>query len=88
MVIEYQIRRLDLVKAYFYNLRHSPRTRLIVFGAALLMFIYMLFLRNGVNKHLEITDFLVASLYAVGIVLALPVISVITAKTSEKNIRN
>ena len=30
MVIEYQIKRFDLVKAYFFNLRNSSRTWLSI----------------------------------------------------------
>ena len=84
MVIEYQIKRFDLVKAYFFNLRNSPRTRLIVIGAAFLFFAYHLFLRYRFQGNLNLNDFVVAIMFAVGIILAIPVLSFITAKTQKR----
>jgi hypothetical protein len=72
MFIEYQIKRFDLVKAYFYNLQHSQRTRLIIFGAAFLLFVYDLFLRYRSYSHLVLNDFIVAVLFAIGFILAVP----------------
>jgi hypothetical protein len=84
MEIEYQIKRFDLVKVYFYNLIHSQRTRLIIFGAAILPFAYILFRRFRVFGHLELFDYSVALLFAVVFILALPVFSFLTAKTQKR----
>ncbi len=84
MVIEYQIKRIDLVKAYFYNLRNSPRTRLIVLGMAFLFFVYRLFLRYRIQGNLNLNDFVVATLFAVSIILVITVLSFITAKTQKR----
>lgn len=84
MFIEYQIKRFDLVKAYFYNLQHSRRTRLIVFGAALLLFVYTLILRYLSYRHLVLNDFINAVLYTIGLILAIPAFSFITAKTNKR----
>ncbi len=85
MVIEYRIKRIDLVKAYFYNLQHSPRTRLIVLGCAFLFFAYSLFL-SGRSHPLALSDFIVAVLLAVGFILLIPVISFLTAKTQKRTL--
>ena len=84
MVIEYQIKRFDLVKAYFFNLRNSSRTRLIVLGVAFLFFAYYLFLRYRIQGNLNLNDFVVAIMFVVGIILAIPVLSFITAKTQKR----
>ena len=84
MVIEYQIKRFDLVKAYFFNLRNSSRTRLIVIGTAFLFFAYHLFLRYSIQGSLNLNDFIVAIMFAVGIILAIPALSFITAKTQKR----
>ena len=43
MVIEYQIKRIDPVKAFFYNLQHSRRTSLSSWGvqACFLLTVYI-----------------------------------------------
>ena len=84
MVIEYQIKRFDLVKAYFFNLRNSSRTRLIVLGAAFLSFIYHLIIRYYIQGNLTLNDFIVAIVIAGGLILAIPVLSFITAKTQKR----
>lgn len=85
MVIQYRIKRMDLVKAYFYNLQHSPRTRLIVFSGALLSFAYNLFM--GSSSHpLVLNDFVVAVMFAVALILFIPFFSFITAKTQSRNL--
>lgn len=84
MIIEYQIKRIDLVKAYFFNLKSSPRTRLIVLGVAFLFFTYYLFLRFRIQDNLNFIDFAVAILFALTIILGIPVISFITAKTQKR----
>jgi len=86
MDIEYQIKRIDLVKAYFYNLLHSPRTRLIVFGAALLYFVFHLFLRYRSQSNLAPNDLVVATLLAIAFILVIPAISFITAKTQKRTL--
>ena len=85
MVIEYRIKRMDLVKAYFYNLRHSSRTKLIVLGGALFFFVYNLFIR-GRSHPLAVNDFVIAILFAVGFILLIPVFSFLTAKTQKRTL--
>ena len=84
MVIEYQIKRVDLVKAYFFNLKNSSRTRLIVLGLAFLFLAYYLFIRYRIQGNLNLNDFAVAILFALIIIMGIPVISIITAKTQKR----
>ncbi len=84
MVIEYQIKRVDLVKAYFFNLKNSSRTRLIVLGLAFLFLAYYLFIRYRIQGNLNLNDFAVAILFALIIIMGIPVISFITAKTQKR----
>ena len=84
MVIEYQIKRIDLVKAYFFNLKNSPKTRLIVLSLAFLFLAYYLFMRYSIKGNLNLNDFAVAILFALIIIMGIPVISFITAKTQKR----
>ena len=86
MIIEYQVKRFDLVKAFFYNLRYSQRTKLIVFGAAFLFFVYSLYIRYRSFGHLSLIDFILAVLYSVALILAIPALSFITAKTELRSL--
>ena len=84
MIIEYQIKRFDLVKSYFYNLRHSRRTQKIVFGAAALYIILFLFLRSRNDYKLVFSDFIVAFLWGLCIILLIPAVNFLTAKTKKR----
>ncbi len=84
MVIEYQIKRFDLVRAYFYNLQHTKRTRLIVLGGAILFFAYSLFLRYRIYGRLVLYDFILSVLITIGLILAVPLFFFITAKTQKR----
>jgi hypothetical protein len=86
MVIEYQIKRFDLVKAYFYNLRHSRRTQLIIFGIATLIALYPLFLSYFLDGNLIINDFIIAFLFGLAFILAIPALSFLTAKTQKRTL--
>ena len=84
MVIEYQIKRIDVLKAYFYNLRHSSRTQFIVFGFAIFIALQILFIRRFLSDRLNISDYIVALICAIGAILLLPVISFFTTKTKKR----
>jgi hypothetical protein len=86
MHIEYQIKRLDLIKSFFYTLQHSRRTQLFVFGAAILIGAYILFRRYSVQHLLKITDFMIASGFMLGYILLIPVFSFITVKTQIRKL--
>lgn len=50
MQMKYRVQRFDLIKAYFYNLSHPSRTRLMVFGFSIALLVYLLlraFLAGG-----------------------------------------
>ena len=85
MIIEYQIKRIDVVKAYFYNLRYSSRTQLIVFGFAIFIALQILFVRRFSSDSLNVSDYITALVYAIGATLLLPVISFVTAKTQKRS---
>ena len=84
MVVEYQIKRFDLVKSYFYNLRHSRRTQIIVFGAAALYILLFLFLRFRNDYKLVFSDFIAAFLWALCLILLIPAVNFLTAKTKKR----
>ena len=86
MVIEYQIKRFDLVKSYFYNLRHSRRTQLIVFGVAALLVLISLFQSYSYQGKLTLGDLIYALLSGLGLILAIPVLSFLTAKTQRRTL--
>jgi hypothetical protein len=86
MVIEYQLKRIDIVKAYFYSLRHSRRTQLIIFGIATLIALYSLFLRYLIHGNLSLYDFMIAFLFGLVFILALPAISFLTAKKQKRTL--
>ena len=81
MVIEYQIKRTDPVRAFFYNLQHSKRTRFIILGGGSLFFAYSLYFRYRIDGGLVLYDFGLAFLFAIGLVLAVPLLFYLTAKT-------
>ena len=84
MVIEYQIKRFDLVRALYFNLQQSKRTRLIFIGGAILFFAYSLFFRYRNYGQLVFYDFVLASLYTIGLILAVPAYFYITANTQKR----
>jgi hypothetical protein len=84
VVIEYQVKRFDLVRAYFYSLQHSKRTRFIVLGAAILFFAYSLFFRYRIYGGLVFYDFVLAFLFTIGLILAVPVYYFITANMQKR----
>jgi len=86
MVIEYQIKRIDPVKAFFYNLQHSRRTQFIILGGASLFFAYSLYFRYRIEGGLVLYDFGLAFLFAIGLVLAVPVLFYLTAKTQKRRL--
>ena len=86
MVIEYQIKRFDPVKSYFYNLRHSKRTRVIIFGAAAIVILFSLFLRSTNHTPLVLSDFIASFLIGFGLILLIPLVSYLTAKTQVRTL--
>ena len=86
MIIEYQIKRFDLVKSYFYNLRHSRKTQLIVFGVAGFEILYSLFLNYRNHGNLVLNDFIISFLWGLGLILILPAVSFLTAKTKKRTL--
>ena len=86
MVIEYQIKRLDMVKAYFHNLRHSRRTQVIMFSVAIISALLSLFIRYLTDGNLEAFDFIYAICFGLFLILLVPVISYLTAKTQKRTL--
>ena len=84
MVIEYKIKRIDVVKAYFYNLRYSSRTQLIVLGFASFAGAQYLITRRSSNSSLNVNDYITALIFAIGAILLLPAISFVLAKTQKR----
>ncbi len=84
MEVTYRIKRFDLVTAYFYNLRHSARTRLIVLGASALVFVLLLISRFSEHGRLLPSDVLYAFMWALVAILLIPALSYITAKTEQR----
>ena len=85
MTIEYQIKRMDIVRAYFYNLRHSRRTQTIVFGMGALLVGYELFLAYDFRGQLTPVDYVVALFAGLSIIfIFLPVFNFIFAKTPKR----
>jgi hypothetical protein len=86
MVIEYQIKRFDPVKSYFYNLRHSRRTQVIIFGAAAIVVVISLLLRSRNPTPLALSDFIASFLFGLGLILFVPLYSYLTAKTQVRTL--
>ncbi len=86
MVIEYQIKRIDVVKVYFYNLRHSPRTQLIVFGFAIFILVERLIVRHNSIGRLNVSDYLTAFLWGFAVVLFVPAANFVLAKTQKRTL--
>ncbi len=86
MQIRYRIKRFDLVRAYFYNLRHSARTRLVVLGASAVIFAFQLFTRALAHGQLLLPNLLYAAAWALAVILVIPVLNYITAKTQQRTL--
>ena len=86
MVIEYQIKRFDLVKTYFYNLSHSRRTQLIVFGLDALVILISLYRSYHNHGALLFSDWVAAILVGIGLILGVPALSFLTAKTQKRTL--
>ncbi|MGC1374815.1 MAG: YcxB family protein [Anaerolineales bacterium] len=86
MVIEYQIKRFDLVKTYFYNLGHSRRTQLAVFGLDALVILISLYRSYHNHGNLVFYDWAVAIMMGIGFILAVPALSFLTAKTQKRTL--
>jgi hypothetical protein len=84
MVIEYQITRFDPVKSYFFNLRHSKKTQIFVFGAAAIIIFLTLSFRYNAHNSLVPIDFMAAFLSGLGFILVIPALNFLTAKTQTR----
>src|SRR5580765_4594621 len=86
MIIEYQIKRIDIVKVYFYNLRHSSRTQLIIFGAAIFIVLERLIIRHNSVGNLNVSDYLTALIWGFAVILFVPAANFIFAKTQKRTL--
>jgi len=84
MIIEYQIKRSDLVKAYFYNLGHSRITQLIVFGASVFVIGYNLFFRYRAQSTFTLPDILISFLSGLVFIILIPGFLFLTAKSQKR----
>lgn len=84
MIIEYQVKRLDLIKSIFHNLRHSGRTRRIFFGIEILYMALFLFFRYLGQGHLFLYDFIFAFIFTLGLILAILALALIITKTQKR----
>lgn len=86
MLIEYRIKRFDLVKFFFYNLRHSRKMQQFVFGASTIIAVYTLFTRYRFNSHLTLSDFFISLVIVLVFIIVIPAISFVTAKTQKRKL--
>jgi hypothetical protein len=84
MTIEFQITRMDMLKAYLSSLRHARRTQLVVFGTALLYAGLNLYFRYKSTGALGVNDYLISALYGLGFLLLMPLLVVLMAKTQKR----
>ncbi len=84
MIIEYQVKRTDLARAYFHSLRHSSRTQLVIFGGAALLIGYNLFVQFRYKGSLALGDFIFAFAVALLLILLFTALLMITAKTQKR----
>jgi len=85
MVIEYQIERIDLAKAYFYNLQHSSRTRLVIFGAVILLTGCILLNQYLLHRgNLAVNDYFLAIGFGILAIFLAPLLSMVLAKTDKR----
>jgi hypothetical protein len=74
MTVTYQIKRFDLVKTYFYNLRHTRSTRLVVLGMASILVLFSLYSHYRLRAGFTLHDVALSLLYGVVFILLLPLI--------------
>ena len=86
MQIEYKVKRTDLAKAYFYNLRHSPRTGLIIFGVACVLAALNLYQRYQKAGEITPVSVVAAVGWGVGFILVIPVLTMVLAKTQTRKL--
>jgi hypothetical protein len=87
MIIHYQVRRFDLVKVYFYNVIHSPRTRMVVLGVAAAIFALVAFLGYRSDGKLTPAEVFSACSCGIGYLLLTPALMFLTAKTQPRTLQ-
>ena len=85
MKIEFKIRYLEVIKAYFYNLRHSRRTQNTLLGAVVLIAIFVLWMTYRTQGFLAPLDYVTALLTGLSLLILIPAASVF-ASISQKRI--
>jgi hypothetical protein len=84
MKIEYKIRYLDIVKAYFYNLRYSRRTQTTLLGASAMIAILILWITYRNNNTLTVSNYATAILTGLSLIILIPAASVFTAISQKR----
>jgi hypothetical protein len=84
MVIEYRIKRIDLIKVFFYNLYHSKRTQLVIFGLSILVFVVISSIDYSIQGNLTLYTLFRGFLGGFLFLLLLPLYIFITAKTKKR----
>jgi hypothetical protein len=84
MVIEYQIKRLDLFKLLYYNTRRSKRTQLVLGGAIVFTYLSSLLIRYFTLGNLSFSDFRSAFVSVIIFIIGLPILLFLLAKTQNR----
>lgn len=85
MEIEYRIARLDIAKAYFFNLRHSLPVRLRTFGvAAFLAALFLFFRYRATHGQIGGADILAALGWGVLYIFLLPALGMLFAREGKR----
>lgn len=82
--IEYQIARIDVVKLFFHNLRYSKRTQIFFLVVVVILILQFLSLRYRDYGTLTSTDFVVALSIGLGVLLIIPALMYLSAKTQKR----
>ena len=84
MKIEFKIRYLEVIKAYFYNLRHSRRTQTTLLGAAALIAIFVLWITYRNQNFLTPSDYATALLTGLSLFILIPAANVFTSISQKR----
>lgn len=86
MVIEYQNRRSHVLIAILFSLRHTRRTQFILLGISATPGVAYLLSRYLHRGFLVLKDFIIAGVFALGLFLALIVVSIFTNKIGKRTL--
>jgi drug/metabolite transporter (DMT)-like permease len=86
MTIEYALTRAEVPQGFFESLRSSPKYVVLILFCSAVFGAYSLLLRGALFRHLMLRDIIIACIWAVGLLILMPLGMFVRAKTAKRTL--